>query len=417
MAKLRLSVKERSRLEILSKVKKGSVSLRKAGELMHVSYRQVLRIWQRFVSEGTEGLKHKLRDQESNHRTVQGHRLRVLELYESKYGDFGPTLAVEYLKKFDGENLSKETLRGWLMAAGLWKPRRRGSPHREWRERRAHWGELVQMDGSEHDWFEGRRDRASLMVMIDDATNWTHARFFESETTFVAMTVFQEYVGYYGLPRALYVDRDSIYETTRDSTVDEALKDASPLTQFGRAMKELSVELIRAHSPQAKGRVERRHGVFQDRFVKALRLQKISTLEEGNSFLETEFLDSLNEQFHVEARSTTDLHRKVPRGVKLDWVLSYQEHRVVQNDWTVSWCNRVFQIHESDRKLRLARKKILVSELLNGQIRLTHQGRELPWSELPERPATTKPKQSPTTNQGSPYKPASTHPWRRPFLG
>ena len=417
MAKLRLSMKERSRLEILSKVRKGSVSLRKAGELMRVSYRQALRIWQRFVSEGTEGLKHKLRDQESNRRTVQGHRLRVLELYESKYGDFGPTLAVEYLKNFDGENLSKETLRGWLMAAGLWKPRRRGSPHREWRERRAHWGELVQMDGSEHDWFEGRRDRASLMVMIDDATNWTHARFFESETTFAAMTVFQEYVGYYGLPRALYVDRDSIYETTRDSTVDEALKDASPLTQFGRAMKELSVELIRAHSPQAKGRVERRHGVFQDRFVKALRLQKISTLEEGNSFLEAEFLDSLNEQFHVEARSTTDLHRKVPRGVKLDCVLSYQEHRVVQNDWTVSWCNRVFQIHESDRTLRLARKKILVSELLNGQIRLTHQGRELPWSELPERPTTTKPKQTVTTSQGSPYKPASTHPWRRPFLG
>jgi transposase len=416
MGKLRLSRKERLRLEVLSKVRKGGINLAKAAELLSVSCRQVLRIWQRFGAEGSLGLKHGLRDRPSNRQIEAGRRERVLELYQMKYGDFGPTLALEYLRKVDGEDLSKETLRGWLIGAGLWRPRRRGSPHREWRERRAHWGELVQMDGSEHDWFEGRGDRASLMVLIDDATNWTHAKFFESETTAAAMTVFQEYVGYYGLPRALYVDRDSIYETTRDSTVDEALKDAAPLTQFGRAMKELEVELILAHSPQAKGRVERRHGVFQDRFVKALRLRKICSLEGGNHFLETEFLDELNERFHVEARSATDLHRSVPRGMKLDHVLSYQEQRVVQNDWTVSWCNRIFQIHESHQKLTLARKKILVSELLDGQIRLTHRGRDLSWSELPARPSTAKPK-LPQTGVPTKQKPAATHPWRRPFLG
>jgi transposase len=416
MGKLRLSRKERSRLEILSKVRKGGINLAKAAELLKVSYRQVLRIWQRFVAEGSLGLKHGLRDRPSNRQIESGRRERVLELYQAKYGDFGPTLALEYLRKVDGEDLSKETLRGWLMGAGLWRPRRRGSPHREWRERRAHWGELVQMDGSEHDWFEGRGDRASLMVMIDDATNWTHAKFFPSETTVAAMTVFQEYVGYYGLPRALYVDRDSIYETTRDSTVDEALQDAGPLTQFGRAMTELEVELILAHSPQAKGRVERRHGVFQDRFVKALRLGKINSLEGGNHFLETEFLDELNERFHVEARSPTDLHRSVPRGVKLEHVLCYQEQRTVQNDWTVPWRNRIFQVHESHRKLSLARKKILVSELLDGQIRLTHRGLELPWSELPARPSTAKPKRYQTGGTAK-QKPAATHPWRRPFLG
>jgi transposase len=416
MGKLRLSRKERLRLEILSKVRKGGINLAKAAELLGVSYRQVLRIWQRFGAEGSLGLKHGLRDRPSNRQIEPGRRERVLELYQAKYGDFGPTLALEYLRKVDGEDLSKETLRGWLMGAGLWRPHRRGSPHREWRERRAHWGELVQMDGSEHDWFEGRGDRASLMVMIDDATNWTHAKFFPSETTAAAMTVFQEYVGYYGLPRALYVDRDSIYETTRDSTVDEALQDTGPLTQFGRAMKELEVELILAHSPQAKGRVERRHGVFQDRLVKALRLNKIDSLEGGNHFLETEFLDELNERFHVEARSPTDLHRSVPRGVKLEHVLSYQEQRTVQNDWTVPWYNRIFQVHESHRKLTLARKKILVSELLDGQIRLTHRGLDLPWSELPERPPTAKPKRYQT---GATVKkqPAATHPWRRPFLG
>ena len=416
MGKLRLSRKERLRLEVLSKVRKGGINLAKAAELLRVSYRQVLRIWQRFEAEGSLGLQHGLRDRPSNRQIEPGRRERVLELYRTKYGDFGPTLAMEYLRKVDGEDLSPETLRRWLTGAGLWQPRRRGAPHREWRERRAHWGELVQMDGSEHDWFEGRRGRASLMVLIDDATNWTHAKFFESETTMAAMTVFQEYVGYYGLPRALYVDRDSIYETTRDSTVDEALQDAAPRTQFGRAMKELEVELILAHSPQAKGRVERRHGVFQDRFVKALRLRKICSLEGGNHFLETEFLDALNEQFHVEARSSTDLHRSVPRGLKLEYVLSYQEPRVVQNDWTVSWCNRIFQVHESHQKLTLARKKILVSELLDGQIRLTHRGRELAWSELPTRPSPAKPKPS-QTGVPAKQKPAANHPWRRPFLG
>jgi Helix-turn-helix domain len=413
MGKLRLSGKERRRVEVLTKVKRGDIPLTKAAELLGVCYRQVLRIWRRYESEGSVGLKHGLRDRVSNRRIEVACRERVLELYQAKYGDFGPTLAVEYLRKCDGEELSEETLRRWLIAAGLWQARRQGSRHRKWRERRAHWGEMVQMDGSEHDWFEGRRERASLMVLIDDATNWTYAKFFESETTAAAMRVFWEYVERYGLPRALYVDRDSIYETTRDSTVEEALKDVGPLTQFGRAMKELDVELILARSPQAKGRVERRHGVFQDRFVKALRLKKIATLAEANEYLESEFLEELNERFSVEARSAVNLHRPLARGVKLEHVLSYQEERVVQNDWTVSWCNRIFQLAEGHQKLSLARKKILVSELLDGTIRLTSRGESLSWMELPERPVSREPKARERGKQKAPYKPAANH-WRGP---
>ena len=414
MGKLRLSGKERRRLEVLSKVKRGDIRLTKAAELLGVCYRQVLRIWERYEAEGSVGLKHGLRDRVSNRRIEAGRRERVLELYQAKYGDFGPTLAVEYLRKYDGEDLSEETLRRWLIAAGLWQARRQGARHRKWRERRAHWGEMVQMDGSEHDWFEGRRDRASLMVLIDDATNWTYAKFFESETTAAAMSVFAEYVGLYGLPRALYVDRDSIYETTRDSTVEEALKDVGPLTQFGRAMRELEVELILARSPQAKGRVERRHGVFQDRFVKALRLKKIDTLEGANDYLAREFLEELNERFSVAARSSANLHRPLARGVKLEHVLSYQEERVVQNDWTVSWCKRIFQLDARHRKLSLARKKILVSELLDGTIRLTSRGENLRWIELPERPAPAKRAARGPSEKKAPYKPAATHPWRGP---
>lgn len=413
MGKLRLSGKERQRVEVLSKVHKGGISLGKAAELLGLSYRQVLRIWQRYSVEGNRGLKHGLRDQASNRRIEEGRRERVLELFRVEYPDFGPTLAVQYLDDVHGEKLNKETLRRWLMAEGLWEPRRRGAVHRQWRERRAHWGELVQMDGSEHDWFEGRRGRASLMVLVDDATNWTHAKFFESETTAAAMTVFQEYAGFYGLPRALYVDRDAIYKSTRDCTVDEALADATPPTQFGRAMQELGVELKLAYSPQAKGRVERRHAVFQDRLVKALRLKHISTLESANTYLDAEFLDELNARFHVDARSPMDLHQRVPRGVTLAHVLSFQEQRVVQNDWTVSWCNRVFQLHAQHQKLGLARKAILVSELLDGTIRLTYRGRELSCHELPGRPATTKPKAPGKKPAKAPYKPAATHPWRQ----
>ena len=416
MGKLRLSKKERLRVEVLSKIKRDGMSLRKGAELLGLSYRQMLRVHQRYESEGNSGLQHRLRGEESNRSFESSRRERVLQLYQGKYGDFGPRLAAEYLRKEDGEDLSEETLRRWLMGAGLWQPRRQGAVHRKWRERKAHFGEMVQMDGSFHDWFEGRRGKASMMVMIDDATNRTYAQFFEEETTAAAMTVFLAYVGRYGLPRSLYVDRDSIYETTRDSTVDEALADKPALTQFGRAMKELGVELILAHSPQAKGRVERRHGVFQDRLVKVMRLKKISTLAAANQYLEEEYLDELNERFTVQAREKADVHRRVERGVKLKHVLSFQEPRVVQNDWTVSWCNRHFQLHEDHHKLSLARKRIDVCELLDGTILLMHRGRTLKWVELTERPSRNR--STPTTKKASgkaSQKPPKNHPWRRRF--
>ena len=195
MVKLRLSKKERVRVEVMSKVEREGMTLQKAAELLGLSYRQVLRVHQRYVSDGNTGLAHGLRGRASNRRFESGRRSRVLELYQGKYGDFGPRLAAEYLRNADGEDLSEETLRRWLITEGLWAPRRKGSGHRKWRERKAHFGEMVQMDGSLHDWFEGRRSKASLMVMIDDATNRTYAQFFEEETTAAAMTVFLAYVG------------------------------------------------------------------------------------------------------------------------------------------------------------------------------------------------------------------------------
>jgi transposase len=410
-----MSTRERQRLVCLAKVQEGSLPLWAAAAEMEVSYRQAKRLWQRYRREGDAGLVHGLRGRPSNHQGRQAERKRVLALYRQKYRDFGPTLAAEQLQKRDGLAIDHETLRRWLLTAGLWQRRRKRKAYRRWRERREHLGEMVQMDGSEHDWFEGRGPRCVLMVMIDDATNRTYARFVTAETTAAAMTVFGEYVKRYGLPQSLYVDRDSIYRTTRAATADEALAGTEACTQFGRAMQELGVELICARSPQAKGRVERRNSVFQDRLVKELRLQGICDLEAANAYLHQHFLPELNTRFTVAARAPEDWHRPLPKAVRLEEVLSFQEARVVQNDWTVRWRNRWLQITAKARSLGLAGQKVLVRERLDGSVQLIYGGHELAWQELPSRPKAEPPPPSPKQEPRNrkPWKPSADHPWRR----
>lgn len=415
MSVLKTSKKERNRLEVFARVKRGEVSLRVAADLVGLSYRQTLRSYDRFKKQGAAGVVHQLRGRASNRKLDPKIRRRALALYQKKYSDFGPTLAAESLAADDGLEVPLSVLRRWLLQAGLWKARPRGSQHRKWRERRACFGEMVQVDGSLHDWFEGRRGKASLIVMIDDATNWMYARFFAEETTAAVMETFRRYVAEHGLPRSLYTDRDSIYETTRDATTDENLREKTPLTQFGRAMKDLDVTLILAHSPQAKGRVERRHGVLQDRLVKALRQRKISTLEEANTFLEESFLGPFNERFQVPAKNPADLHRAVPRSTQLEHVLSYQDTRVVQNDWTISWRNRFLQLTEANRRLAVVKKSVLVCEHLDGSIHLWFRKRELTWVELTKRPPKPKKPAPAKKAGGAPHKPAPGHPWRRPI--
>jgi transposase len=427
MERLAMSKRERTRLEVFGRVKRSELLLRKAAELLQLSYRQAKRAYARYRLEGHKGLVHRLRGQPSNRKVDKAKRQSALSLYRKKYGDFGPTLAAEYLAK-EGLRVSVETLRLWLLAEGLWQLKRQRAPHRSWRARKQHVGEMVQMDGSHHDWFEGRRPWAVLMVMIDDATNFTYARFFEAETTEAAMTMVCHYVKRHGLPRSFYVDRDSIYRVNREATADEALAGEPALSQFGRAMKELGVELICAHSPQAKGRVERRHGVLQDRLVKALRLEGISALEAANRYLEETFLPELNARFTVAAKRRSDLHRRVRAGVDLARVLAFQEERVVQNDWTLRWRNRWFQLTAANQRWSMVRKRVLVCEQLDGTIRLVYHGRELVWRELPERleraPASAERAQGnsagrmpgqrpPEPGRHGQSKPATDHPWRR----
>ena len=411
MGAILMSRKERRRLELLSRVRDRVLKLVKAAELMSVSYRQAKRIWRRYEQEGDAGIVHRLRGQRSHRAKPSAQREAILVQYREKYPDFGPTLAAEYLAK-EGLAIDHETLRRWLMAAGQWQPRRPQHRHRQWRERRAHCGELIQMDGSHHDWFERRRAPAVLMVMIDDATNRTYARFFEQETTLAAMETFARYSRRYGLPQALYVDLDSIYRTDREPTLNEQLRDEPPVTQFGRAMRELAVGIVPAYSPQAKGRVERRNGLLQDRLVKALRLAGIADLDGANELLDQQFLQQLNRRFTVIAAKAQDLHRPIGRDGKLDEVLSIQDYRVVAHDRTLRWENRFFQLLPRKTDPGLIGRRIVVRQLRDGRLQLLWAGQPLRWKELPARPQSTAALPRPNRPSVPRISQATHHPWR-----
>lgn len=403
---LMMSQKERTRLGIMREIKAGTMTLVAAAGVLRLGYRQMKRVWRRYQDKGDAGLVHRGRGRVSNRAKGKEVKQKILQRYEQRYGGFGPTLACEHLKADDGLEVDHETLRRWLLEQGRWNLQRRRQKHRQWRERKACFGELVQMDGSHHDWFEGRRGRAVLMVMIDDATSRTHARLFEEESTRAAFDIFESYTRKYGLPQSLYVDRDSIYKTTREPSVEEQLAGERPLTQFGRAMKRLGVGLELANSPQAKGRVERRNGVFQDRLVKELRLAGINDLEAANRFLEERFLPQLNKRFCVAAAQEADVHRAKPRDLKE--ALSWEEPRLVQQDWTVRWKSRYFQIAKEHEGLCLARKNIIVRELRCGAVQLVAGLQRLRFKELPARPRR---KVERVLKGKSP--PALNHAWRQ----
>ena len=395
-----MSDKERLALDAMGRVKRKELTVVAAAELMGLSVRQARRLWKRFKAEGDRGLVHKLRGRLSNRRLSEEVRQRVVKLHQEKYPDFGPTLACEKLAEA-GLVLSPDTLTALLKERGLWQRRRRRGKHRRRRERRACLGSMVQMDGSHHDWFEGRAKWCVLMVMIDDATNQTYARFYPAETTTAALDVLGRWIKARGLPRSLYVDRHSIY---RDEDHPE-----KP-TQFGRACKQLGVELILAHSPQAKGRVERRNAVFQDRLVKELRLRNIRSMEQANALLEGVFLEDLNGRLAVKAQKDQDLHRPVPAGLALAEVLCVQEKRVVGNDWCVRWHNRWLQIDASHAGLRLPGRKVLVKHLADGKLIVEHEGRPLSFEELLSRPQPSR-TSKPVVNNVR-WKPAADHPWK-----
>ena len=410
---LTMSQKERSRLVMMIRVREKAMTIREASEVMGTSYRQGRRIYKRYREEGDRGLIHRNRGQLSNRRKPSEVKGKVLALYKEQYWDFGPTLAAEKLGKLDGYEIDHETLRRWLLAAGLWQRQRKRAKHRQQRERKAHFGELVQMDGSHHRWFEDRGDEECLMDMVDDATGKTLALLSDEETTAAAMKVLWAWVEKYGIPKALYVDWKNVYVTQREPTVEEQLDGELPLTQFGRACQKLGIEIITARSPQAKGRVERKHGVYQDRWVKELRLAGIQDSEEANQCL-CGFTESLNVKFAVEPRSSADFHRPVSPDMDLRAVFCREEPRTVGNNWVVRYKNHFFQIGLQPN-LPPARKKVMVQEHLDGSIHMVYRNKEVLFTEikeLPRKSIVTQQKQQGSEPKRK-YVPPPYHPWRR----
>jgi len=290
------SQEELRRLHVIEKVLEGGLKQVEAAEILSLSSRHIRRVVKRVRGEGQRGIVHRLRGRPSNRKIPGQLKDKVIKLYRARYKDFGPTLASEKLLERDRVSISDETLRGWLLEAGDWKRVRKGRRHRQWRERKGHRGEMVQMDGSHHAWFEDRGDPCVLMGYIDDATGDVFGRFDDYEGTMPAMDSFKRYIRKRGLPLKVYLDKHSTYKSTAKATIAEQLEGVEPLSEFERALKELGVEVSHAHSPQAKGRIERLFRTFQDRVIKEMRLRGIKTIEEGNRFLE-EYLPLYKKRF------------------------------------------------------------------------------------------------------------------------
>jgi transposase-like protein len=443
--RISMSQKERDVLKIMHGVVSGERTQAEAARLLRLSSRQVRRLQRKLEAQGDQALVHGLRGQPSNRRLDGAFRQAVLEAYRGDYSDFGPTFACEKLAE-RGLVVSAETLRRWLLTEGLWQRRRHRDPHRSRRPRRECFGELVQMDASIHDWLEGRGEQLVLISMIDDATNQIVARFYPAGTTAAHMELLGRWLRRHGRPLALYTDRHSIFEPQ-----DKGQAVVESETQFGRALRELDIELIRAHSPQAKGRVERSFGTAQDRWVKELRLAGATTAAEANAVLER-LLPIHNRRFGKIARQSRDAHRPLGPGHKLASILSLQEERVVANDYTIRYRNRYYQllkpIYPGERG-----NKVVIEERLDGSMAIRFGVHYLKYREAANEfiagtaDASAGAKKGPAPKEGAgptgvqpsagrsgrtpaePYppdggtknsesgkrRPAEDHPWRKPF--
>jgi transposase-like protein len=400
-----LRQKELKRLHVIHKVIQGELTQAEATELISLSERQIRRIVRRIQREGDEGIRHKSRGRQSSRKTSKQLGERIIGLYRQKYQGFGPTLTAEKLLETEGIEVSKETVRTLLMESGDWQQGRKRQKHRQWRQRKKHRGEMIQMDGSHHEWFEGRGPWSVLMGYIDDATGRIHGKFYEYEGTIPAMDSFRRYIRKNGIPLSIYLDKHTTYKSTAKPTIEEESHGVVPMSQFERAMKELGVDVIHAHSPQAKGRIERLFATLQDRLVKEMRLRGISTIEEANRFLQ-EYLPVYNKKFMVRPVSKEDLHRRVPKRIDLDKILCIRTERTVRNDHTIAHDRKLYQIEES-----ILSKKVMVEERTDGKMLIVCQGKSLRHRQITKRPEITK--QPAIREKRTPYVLPPDHPWRK----
>jgi transposase len=406
-----MTVEELRRIKVISEVIEGRMKQRKAGNLLNLSVRQIKRIIKIFRKKGPEGVIHKLRGRASNRKHAERFKKKVLRMYRKQYMGFGPTLAHEKMWERDQIKINRETLRQWLIGEALWKGQRKVSKHLQWRQPKASFGEMAQGDGSHHDWLEGRGPQLVLMAFIDDATGKPSGRFYDYEGTLPAMDCFYRYVKKNGLPHSVYMDRHTTYQGKSQLTIEEELQgQETSKSQFKRALETLGVELIAAHSPQAKGRIERLFRTFQDRLIKEMRLEGIKTQDEANVFLEN-YLPKYSQRFGRKPRSKTNLHRHVPKGINLKQVFSIQTRRTVRNDNTVRHNTRVYQILNHWKGTRP--KKVIAEDWIDGTVHVSHHGQGLRIQEIKlQKKVDSHQRKTYKIRVKSPYRPSINHPWR-----
>jgi transposase len=413
-----MSAKEVRRAEVLSRVKAGTLTVQQAATLLGVSYRQAKRIWRRYRRRGAKGVVHKSVGRRSNRALPPPFWKKVLHTVDTKYGGdadtrFGPTLAAEHLAAEDHLVVTPQTLRRRMLAAGLWTRVRKVGPHRRRRERKAHFGELLQLDGSFEAWLEDRGPRACLMNLVDDATGVSLLRFEAEETTWAAVHILRAWIERYGVPHALYTDWKTVY--LRAPTDAELATGTAPLTQFGRMCATLGIRIIGASSPQAKGRVERHHGTHQDRLIKKLRRLGIRDYAAANAYLEAHYTADHNHRFARPAGAAEDFHLPLGPGVRLDVVFRLEDTRTIGHDWVVRYHNRLFQVARQSR-FAPARGTVVVREDEAGAIEVVYRGERLRIDDITgaaprvpppppvRRPEVVAPRRS--------SRPAADHPWR-----
>ncbi len=405
-----MSRQEAKRLHIIHQAIEQKITQAEAATLIDLSDRQIRRMIKRIRKEGDEGICHRSRGKTSNHRIPKKIKDKTLKLFREQYKDFNLVHATEKLFEVHGITLSDETLRLWLNEAEIPYKKRKVKKHRQRRERRAHFGELVQIDGSHHDWFEGRGPVCVFMGYIDDATNTVHGRFYDYEGTMPAMDSMKRYIKRYGIPKSVYLDKHTTYKSWAEPTIEEQLNDQKPMSHFQKSLTALAIEVIHANSPQAKGRVERLFKTLQDRLVREMRLLGIKSVDKANAFLKT-YLPKYNRRFAKPAASEADLHRPALHSRELDRILCIKEERTVKNDFTIAYNGTLYQIEQATRA-----KMVMVEERLDGTLHITYKGQDLRFREITNKPAKDPSEAPLLLQEKKPWIPPVDHPWKKLFL-
>jgi transposase len=409
---LTMSKKEWTRKEIMQRLEAKSLKQKEAAEMLQISERHVRRLLRNYRTHGPEGLISKRRGRPSNNTIPQQTRRQVIDLLHSRYADFGPTLACEKLSELHGLELSAESIRKLMIAEGLWKARRRRKAQvHQLRPRRACVGELVQIDGSPHAWFEDRGPTCTCLIAVDDASGRLMAmHFVPTETTFGYFDLTRAYLTQHGLPQAFYSDKNSIFRVNQPQTTP-----GDGLSQFGRALFQLDIEIICANTPQAKGRVERSFQTLQDRLVKEFRLQDISDIDQANAFAPV-FIADYNHRFAVQPRSSHDAHRSLNFSHhELDLIFSLQETRTISKNLTVQYKKVLYQIQTKRPSYALRNALVTVAESPHGQVTILYKGKPLDYSIFHQQPRQAEivpTKQLNAHLEKHHPKPAPNHPWR-----